>query len=186
MMNADAVEREPNSPDGMADAVRKQQERRERWRTEGEPSVVRFVGQIGVLGWIIVAPTLIGLFVGRWFDHALHTGIFWSAALLVLGVTLGFWSAWRWMQRQSLLLQAGAWLGAGALIGAFFSCRSIGTSGCWPLDGRCRSCWRCNSVDSRLSPAYLPPSRFGALPLLLAAAGILAARAAAVRFGEQT
>jgi ATP synthase protein I len=100
MMNADAVEREPNSPDGMADAVRKQQERRERWRTEGEPSVVRFVGQIGVLGWIIVAPTLIGLFVGRWLDHALHTGIFWSAALLVLGVTLGFWSAWRWMQRQ--------------------------------------------------------------------------------------
>ena len=84
----------------MADAVRKQQERRERWRTEGEPSVVRFVGQIGVLGWIIVAPTLIGLFVGRWLDHALHTGIFWSAALLVLGVTLGFWSAWRWMQRQ--------------------------------------------------------------------------------------
>lgn len=99
-MNAKAVEREPSSPDGMADAVRKQHERRRRWRTEGEPSVVRFVGQIGVLGWIIVAPTLIGLFIGRWLDHTFGTGIFWSAALLVLGVTVGFWSGWRWMHRQ--------------------------------------------------------------------------------------
>lgn len=99
-MNAKAVERESGSPDGMAEAARKLQERRERWRTEGEPSLARFVGQIGILGWIIVAPTLIGLFVGRWLDHVLHTGIFWSAALLMLGVTLGFWSGLRWMHKQ--------------------------------------------------------------------------------------
>jgi len=99
-MNIEAVERERTLSDGMAGAARKQQERRKHWRTEGEPSVMRFVGQIGVLGWIIVAPTLIGLFAGRWLDHTLHTGIFWSAALLVLGVALGFWSGWRWMHMQ--------------------------------------------------------------------------------------
>ena len=59
-------------------------ERQQRWLKEGEPSVVRFVGQIGVLGWIIVTPTLIGLFVGRWLDHKFGTGIFWSAPLLVV------------------------------------------------------------------------------------------------------
>ena len=99
-MNSKAVEPEPSSPDGMAVAVRKQQERRKQWLNEGEPSVARFVGQIGVLGWIIVAPTLIGLFIGRWLDHKLGTGIFWSAPLLVLGVVIGFWSAWRWMHKQ--------------------------------------------------------------------------------------
>lgn len=99
-MNTEAVEPKSGLPDGMADAVRKQEERRQRWLTEGEPSVMRFAGQIGVLGWIIVAPTLIGLFIGRWLDHAFGTGIFWSAALLTLGVTAGFWSAWRWMHRQ--------------------------------------------------------------------------------------
>ncbi len=98
-MNADA-EREPGPPNGMAEAARKEEDRRVRWRTEGEQSVTRFVGQIGVLGWIIVAPTLFGLFAGRWLDRSFGTGIFWSAALLVLGVTVGFWSAWRWMQRQ--------------------------------------------------------------------------------------
>jgi len=99
-MNAEAVKRDPRSADGMADAVRKRAQRRRLWRSEGEPSVARFVGQIGVLGWIIVAPTLIGLFSGRWLDHRLGSGIFWSAALLVVGVAVGFWSAWRWMHRQ--------------------------------------------------------------------------------------
>ncbi len=99
-MNSKAVEPEPSSPDGMAVAVRKRQERRKQWLNEGEPSVARFVGQIGVLGWIIVAPTLIGLFIGRLLDHKLGTGIFWSAPLLLLGVVIGFWSAWRWMHKQ--------------------------------------------------------------------------------------
>jgi ATP synthase protein I len=99
-MNAHGPKVEPVPPNGMAEAARKEKNRRMRWRTEGEPSVMRFVGQIGVLGWIIVAPTLLGLFVGRWLDRSFGTGIFWSAALLVLGVTLGFWSGWRWMHRQ--------------------------------------------------------------------------------------
>jgi len=98
-MNADA-KRQPSPSDGMAEAARKEEDRRTRWHTEGEPSVMRFAGQIGILGWIIVAPTLIGLFAGRWLDNSFRTGIFWSAALLVVGVTLGFWSAWRWMHRQ--------------------------------------------------------------------------------------
>ncbi len=99
-MNADAVKHQRGLPDGMAEAARKEQDRRMRWRTEGEPSIMRFVGQIGILGWIIVAPTLLGLFFGRWLDRSFGTGIFWSAALLVFGVTLGFWSGWRWMHRQ--------------------------------------------------------------------------------------
>jgi ATP synthase protein I len=100
MMNRTTLDRDPNSPDGMAEAVHKRQERRRRWRTEGERSMVRFVGQIGVLGWTIVAPTLLGLFVGRWLDRTFGTGILWSAGLLVVGVAIGFWSAWKWMHRQ--------------------------------------------------------------------------------------
>ena len=88
------------APDGLTKAVRERRARRESWRSEGEPSAMRFVGQIGVLGWIIVAPTLIGLFLGRWIDRWLGTGIFWSAPLLLLGVVIGCWSAWRWMHQQ--------------------------------------------------------------------------------------
>ena len=90
----------PTEPDGLADAVRRQRQRQQRWLREGEPSMVRFVGQIGVLGWIIVTPMLIGLFIGRWLDHKFGSGIFWSAPLLLVGVVIGCWSAWRWMNKQ--------------------------------------------------------------------------------------
>jgi ATP synthase protein I len=98
-MNSQAAKPEPPSPDEMVEAASKRQQRRKLWETEGEPSVTRFVGQIGVLGWIIVAPALAGLFIGRWLDHRLGTGIFWSAPLLLLGVVIGGWSAWRWMHK---------------------------------------------------------------------------------------
>ena len=87
-------------PDGLAESVRRERERRQTWLHEGEPSVARFIGQIGILGWMTVIPTLIGLFVGRWLDHRFHTGVFFSAPLLMLGAALGFWSAWKWMHRQ--------------------------------------------------------------------------------------
>jgi ATP synthase protein I len=90
----------PGDPDGLLDTVRRQRQRRQRWLREGEPSVTRFIGQIGVLGCIIVAPTLIGLFIGRWLDHHFGSGIFWSAPLLMIGVAIGCWSAWRWMHAQ--------------------------------------------------------------------------------------
>jgi ATP synthase protein I len=90
----------PGEPDGLLDKVRRERLRQRRWLREGQPSMARFIGQIGVLGWIIVAPTLIGLFIGRWLDHRLGSGIFWSAPLLMIGVVIGCWSAWRWMHAQ--------------------------------------------------------------------------------------
>lgn len=99
-MNTGPDETRTRSPDGLADAVRRHEARRRHWLVEGEPSVARFVGQIGVLGWIIVAPTLVGLFLGRWLDRTFGTGIFWSAPLLLVGVVIGCWSAWRWMHKQ--------------------------------------------------------------------------------------
>lgn len=90
----------PDEPDGLLDTVRRQRRRRQRWLREGEPSMARFIGRIGVLGWIIVAPTLIGLFIGRWLDHRFESGVFWSGPLLLIGVVIGCWSAWRWMHMQ--------------------------------------------------------------------------------------
>lgn len=98
-MSRNSAKPRERDPDGLAEAVRQRQERR-RWLRDGEPSVMRFVGQIGVLGWIIVTPILIGLFIGRWLDHQLGSGIFWSAPLLLLGLAIGCWSAWRWVRRQ--------------------------------------------------------------------------------------
>ena len=69
----------PGAPDGkMMDAARLAAERARRLREEPEPSVASRLGQIGVLGWTIVAPILLGVVIGRWLDwssedrHFLH------------------------------------------------------------------------------------------------------------------
>ncbi len=87
----------PEEQDPLAQSVRIRGERHKRWLREGDPSVARRLAQIGVLGWIIVVPLLLGVFAGRWLDRTFGTGIFWTAPLLLLGLALGCWSAWKWM-----------------------------------------------------------------------------------------
>ena len=54
------VEERPDHPERLDEAVRLRRGRRERWRREGERSVGQNLAMIGVLGWTIVTPTLIG------------------------------------------------------------------------------------------------------------------------------
>jgi len=82
------------------DAARHAAERDRRFRNDPEPTVASRLGQIGVLGWAIVAPILLGVVVGRWLDWALKTRIFFTAPLIMLGAAAGLWTAWRWMHRQ--------------------------------------------------------------------------------------
>lgn len=69
-------------------------------RENPEPSLGKRFGQIGVLGWVIVIPMLLALYLGRWLDDKLATGITFSAALLMLGAILGLWLGLRWMHKQ--------------------------------------------------------------------------------------
>jgi ATP synthase protein I len=87
-------------PNGFLDTIRRNIMRLKRARTEGEPSLSGQFAQVGVLGWIVVTPALIGVFLGRWLDGHFHMGVFWTAALLFLGAAFGFWSAWRWMHTR--------------------------------------------------------------------------------------
>lgn len=91
---------EPSKVDPLIVEARLERDRRDKWRREGDMSIGRRLAQIGVLGWIFVTPALAGLFFGRWLDARLASGIFWSAPLLLLGLCLGGWTAWKWMNTQ--------------------------------------------------------------------------------------
>lgn len=91
----------PEKPGGgLLDRIRQTLARRQRHAAEGEPGIGRFIGQIGVLGWLVVLPVLGGILLGRWLDHRFGTGVFWTAPLLLLGAVLGMRAAWIWMHRQ--------------------------------------------------------------------------------------
>ena len=91
---------EPVNQEKLSEAVKTRQERRERWQREGERSIGQNLAMIGVLGWTIVLPTLLGLFTGRWLDRQFNMGIFWSLGLLVVGLTAGCMLAWRRMHSE--------------------------------------------------------------------------------------
>lgn len=79
----------------MRQAVRLREQRSERWKKEGERPLWQNLSMIGALGWLIVVPTLLGVLIGRWLDRAFQTGIFFSGALIVLGITIGCYLAWQ-------------------------------------------------------------------------------------------
>jgi ATP synthase protein I len=90
-----------SAPDDKLSAAAERAAARKREEREApEPSLASRLGQIGVLGWAIVAPVLLSLLVGRWLDHRLNTGVFFSAPAVMLGACLGLWAAWRWMRKH--------------------------------------------------------------------------------------
>ena len=91
---------EGDHPNRLDRAVRRQAERRARAGREGERSIGQNIAMIGVIGWTIVTPTLIGIYIGRKLDRAFASGVFWTLGLLVAGLALGCWLAWKRMHRE--------------------------------------------------------------------------------------
>jgi ATP synthase protein I len=86
------------TPDDLQKSVRRRRARIEKARSEGERPIGRNLALIGALGWLIAAPTVGALILGRWIDHRAGTGIFWTATLVFVGAAVGAWMAWRRMQ----------------------------------------------------------------------------------------
>jgi ATP synthase protein I len=92
------AQREP--PNGLDKSVRLRRQRRERAAREGERSLAQNLAWMGTLGWLIVAPTLAGMFLGRFVDRSLGGGIMFSSLGCLLGLVAGCWIAWRRVQRS--------------------------------------------------------------------------------------
>lgn len=97
----DRVSADRVSADRVEHAARQAARRERAGREEPEPSLGARLGQIGILGWTIVVPTLLGLALGHWLDRYFGTRVFFSAPLLMIGAGVGLWSAWKWMHRQT-------------------------------------------------------------------------------------
>jgi ATP synthase protein I len=59
------------------------------------------LGMLGVIGWSVTVPTLLGAMLGLWLDRH-HPGAHsWTLALLVAGLILGCANAWHWISDQN-------------------------------------------------------------------------------------
>ena len=56
---------------------------------------------LGIIGWSVAIPTLIGIAIGMWFDKKFQDEISWTLTFLILGVVTGCFNAWHWVRRES-------------------------------------------------------------------------------------
>jgi ATP synthase protein I len=78
-----------------AKAARKLKARR------GGPAGVWFgLGMMGLIGWSVVLPTLLGTVLGVWLDNRRPGNRSWTLMLLIIGLVIGCLNAWHWMAKE--------------------------------------------------------------------------------------
>jgi ATP synthase protein I len=86
-------------PPRLDEEVRRHRERRARAQRESGRSIGQDLALIGVMGWTLVIPALLGIYAGRMLDRRFGTGLFWTLGLLVAGIVLGCALAWQRLNR---------------------------------------------------------------------------------------
>ncbi len=84
------------APD-LAEQVGNKAARKLRARRDGTNGVWTGLGMMGLIGWSVAVPTVLGAALGAWLDRK-HAGPHsWTLALLVAGLVLGCLNAGRWV-----------------------------------------------------------------------------------------
>jgi len=58
------------------------------------------LGMMGLVGWSVVVPTLLGAALGIWLDKHHPGSHSWTLTLLVIGLALGCLNAWHWVAKE--------------------------------------------------------------------------------------
>lgn len=59
------------------------------------------LGMMGLVGWSVAMPTLLGAALGVWIDKHYPGGHSWTLALLAIGLALGCFNAWHWVSKEN-------------------------------------------------------------------------------------
>lgn len=58
------------------------------------------LGMMGLVGWSVTVPTLLGAALGLWLDKHHPGGHSWTLALLMAGLAVGCLNAWHWVAKE--------------------------------------------------------------------------------------
>ncbi len=66
------------------------------------------LGMSGLIGWSVTIPTLIGAAIGVWVDKHYPSRFSWTLMLLLIGLIVGCFNAWHWVDSQYKEMQEDA------------------------------------------------------------------------------
>ena len=63
------------------------------------------LGMMGLVGWSVAVPTLLGAALGIWLDKQYPGKHSWTLTLLIIGLALGCLNAWHWVAKEDKKIQ---------------------------------------------------------------------------------
>jgi ATP synthase protein I len=88
-----------NQPD-LAAQIGAQAARKLQARRNPAPGLGFGLGMMGIIGWSVAVPALLGVMLGIWLDRT-HPGAHsWTLALMFAGLALGCFNAWHWVTQE--------------------------------------------------------------------------------------
>jgi ATP synthase protein I len=81
-------------------AVNEKAERKLRAQRHVTRTVWFGLGMMGLIGWSVAIPTLLGAGLGLWLDRHYPDGRSWTLVLLVAGLAVGCFNAWHWVTKE--------------------------------------------------------------------------------------
>jgi len=62
------------------------------------------LGMMGLIGWTVVVPTLLGTALGLWLDEHHPARHSWTLTLLIVGLAGGCLQAWQWVAKEDQVM----------------------------------------------------------------------------------
>jgi ATP synthase protein I len=97
---SDEPKKTPENESDFAGQVGAKAARKLRARRHATSGVWFGLGMMGLIGWSVAVPTLLGAALGLWLDKRNPGEHSWTLALLVAGLTLGCLNAWHWVAKE--------------------------------------------------------------------------------------
>lgn len=80
--------------------IRAKAARKRNAKRNAAPGVWFGLGMMGLIGWSVTVPALIGAGLGLWLDKQFQGAYSWTLTLLLLGLAVGCLTAWNWVVKE--------------------------------------------------------------------------------------
>jgi ATP synthase protein I len=105
---AEDPEAQPYSSDApFSREIGAQEARKLQARRAGVHDVWSGLGMLGLIGWSVATPTLLGALLGTWIDKRRPGNHSWTLALLIGGLCIGCINAWHWIAKEEQQISGG-------------------------------------------------------------------------------
>ncbi|WP_340678611.1 AtpZ/AtpI family protein [Paraglaciecola sp.] len=100
MANKINAQKPSNTKSTMAAQVDAKAARKLKARRNSQHRVWFGLGMMGLIGWSVTVPTLLGASLGIYLDSHYPGERSWTLALLVAGLVIGCFNAWHWVSKE--------------------------------------------------------------------------------------